>query len=82
MNITKFDRRWFMIDMARHYTFSRKEYTIMLDMLQNLGYNGIGMYFEGAFEFKSIPGVSREKLLMMPHGLLQNVKNATFTPSQ
>lgn len=62
-NVQKFDRRWFMIDMARHYTFSRKEYTIMLDMLQNLGYNGIGMYFEGAFEFKSIPGVSREKVM-------------------
>ena len=28
-NVQKFDRRWFMIDMARHYTFSRKEYTII-----------------------------------------------------
>ena len=32
----------------------------MLDALQRLGFNGLGIYLEGAFDFESIPGVIRE----------------------
>ena len=58
-----FDRRWFMCDYARQRTFIRDEFVLWLDALQRLGYNGLGIYLEGAFDFKSIPGVIREGVM-------------------
>lgn len=62
-NANKFNRRWFMIDIARQQTFSREEFIDILDTLKRLDYNGIGMYFECAFEFKNYPGVVRENVM-------------------
>lgn len=62
-NAKNFDRRWFMIDLAREKTFSKDEFTVLLDTLEKLGYNGIGVYLEGAFEFKNLGGVTREKVM-------------------
>ena len=62
-NVDRFNRRWFMLDIARNQTFSREEITVILDSLKNLGFNGIGMYLECAFEFKNYPGVVREKVM-------------------
>ena len=59
-NAKNFDRRWFMIDLAREKTFSKDEFTVLLDTLEKLGYNGIGVYLEGAFEFKDLSGVVRK----------------------
>ncbi len=58
-----FDRRWFMCDYARLRVFVRDEFILWLDALQRLGYNGLGIYLEGAFEFESIPGVLREGVI-------------------
>ncbi len=58
-----FDRRWFMCDYARLRTFVRDEFELWLDALARLGYNGLGMYLEGAFDFESIPGVIREGVM-------------------
>jgi len=58
-----FERRWFMCDYARQRTFVREEFILWLDALKRLGYNGLGMYIEGAFEFESIPGVLREGVI-------------------
>ncbi len=58
-----FDRRWFMCDLARQRVFVRDEFIMWLDGLARLGYNGLGIYLEGAFDFDSIPGVIREGVL-------------------
>ncbi len=60
---TIFDRRWFMCDFARLRVFVREEFTLWLDAFQRLGYNGLGIYLEGAFAFQSIPGVLREGVM-------------------
>lgn len=58
-----FDRRWFMYDLARQRTFVRDEFILWLDAFQRLGFNGLGLYLEGAFDFDSIPGVIRENIM-------------------
>ncbi len=58
-----FNRRWFMCDFARLRVFVRREFTLWLDALQRLGYNGLGIYLEGAFAFSSVPGVIREGVM-------------------
>ena len=58
-----FERRWFMCDYARQRSFVREEFLLLLDGLARLGYNGVGMYLEGAFDFVSIPGVIREGVM-------------------
>jgi len=62
-NNKPFERRWFMCDYARQRAFVREEFILWLDALKRLGYNGIGMYIEGAFAFESIPGVLREGVI-------------------
>lgn len=52
-----------MCDFARQRSFVRKEFLLWLDALSRLGYNGVGLYLEGAFEFDSIPGVIREGVM-------------------
>ena len=49
MNAKKFERVWYMCDYARQRVFVREEFLLWLDKLQSLGYNGIGLYLEGAF---------------------------------
>ena len=51
-----FKRRWFMWDFARQRRFDRGEFDIVATKLRDLGFNGIGLYLEGAFELKSIGG--------------------------
>lgn len=63
MGEKKFERVWYMCDYARQRIFVREEFLLWLDALQRLGYNGIGLYLEGAFEFTSIPGVIREGVM-------------------
>jgi len=58
-----FEKRWFMCDYARQRVFVREEFLLWLDALKRLGYNGIGMYLEGAFDFDTIPGVIREGVM-------------------
>ena len=58
-----FERRWFMCDYARQRSFVREEFSLWLDALARLGYNGIGIYLEGAFDFASIPGVIRDGVM-------------------
>lgn len=60
---TVFDHRYFMFDFARQRTFVREEFSLLLDGLARLGYNGVGIYLEGAFAFRSIPGVIREGVM-------------------
>ena len=55
-----FKRRWFMWDLARQRRFDREEFLLVINKLADLGYNGLGLYLEGAFEFKSLGGVLRE----------------------
>lgn len=62
-NETAFTRRYFMCDYARQRTFVREEFSLLLDGLARLGYNGVGMYLEGAFDFSFIPGVIREGVM-------------------
>ncbi len=58
-----FDRRWLMCDLARQRVFVKDEFTLWLDVLERLGYNGLGIYLEGAFAFRNTPGVIREGVL-------------------
>jgi hypothetical protein len=48
-----FERKWFMCDYARQRVFIRDEFILWLDALKRLGYNGLGIYLEGAFDFKN-----------------------------
>ena len=52
-----------MIDLARQRTFVREEFILWLDAFERLGYNGLGLYLEGAFDFESIQGVIREGVM-------------------
>lgn len=58
-----FNRRWFMWDLARQRTFDRNEILDWLDGLQRLGYNGVGLYLEGAFAFDAFPGIIRDGVM-------------------
>ena len=58
-----FEKRWFMTDFARLRTFERDEIILWLDKLSELGYNGLGVYIEGAFAFESIKGVIRRGVI-------------------
>jgi hypothetical protein len=58
-----FQRRWFMFDFARQRTFDREEFCLFLDGLHRLGYNGLGLYLEGAFAFDRFPGVIRHGVM-------------------
>ena len=58
-----FKRRWFMWDLARQRRFDREEFLLVINKLADLGYNGLGLYLEGAFEFKSLGGVLREGVM-------------------
>ena len=60
---TVFERRYFMCDYARQRSFVREEFLLWLDALARLGYNGIGLYLEGAFAFEGIPGIIREGVM-------------------
>lgn len=51
-----FKRRWFMWDFARQRRFDRQEFTLVAEKLSSLGYNGIGLYLEGAFELSCLGG--------------------------
>ncbi len=51
-----FKRRWFMWDFARQRRFDREEFLLVISKLADLGYNGLGLYLEGAFELKCLDG--------------------------
>ena len=57
-----FKRRWFMWDFARQHRFDREEFSLVAGKLKDLGYDGIGLYLEGAFEFK-LGGILREGIM-------------------
>ena len=59
-----FQRRWFMWDLARQRRFDRDEFIMVTTKLKELGYNGIGLYLEGAFELKCIGGGKLRKGVM------------------
>ncbi len=58
-----FKRRWFMWDIARQRRFDREEFSLVATKLAEFGYNGIGLYLEGAFELKSVGGILREGVM-------------------
>ncbi len=60
---TPFIHRYFMCDYARERSFVREEFSLLLEGLSRLGYNGVGLYLEGAFAFSSIPGIIREGVM-------------------
>ena len=62
-----FKRRWLMWDVARQRRFDRKEFLMVATKLSELGYNGIGLYLEGAFELKCLGGGIMRKGVMT-HG--------------
>lgn len=58
-----FKRRWIMHDMARQRVFDKREFLNILELLKRMDYNGIGLYLEGAMEFKTIDGIIREGVI-------------------
>ncbi len=58
-----FKRRWIMHDMARQRVFDKREFLNIIELLKRMDYNGIGLYLEGAMEFKSIYGIIREGVI-------------------
>lgn len=57
---TVYDARWFMTDLARMgRKFDRGETTMLLQVLQRCGYNGLGLYIEGYFRFPEIKTAPR-----------------------
>ena len=60
---TVFESRFLMCDYARQRTFVKEEFVLILDGLARLGYNGVGLYLEGALDFRTIPGVIREGVM-------------------
>lgn len=58
-----FKKRWLMFDIARQRTFNADEFVMLLDLLEKLEYNGLGIYIEGAYGFESIPGIIRDGVL-------------------
>ncbi len=74
-----FKRRWFMWDLARQRRFDRDEFTLVAEKLASLGYNGIGLYLEGAFEFKNLGGgILREGVMTREDALWVKEKCATL----
>ncbi len=61
--MANYEKRWFMWDYARLRNFNRDEFLLVADKLKDLGYNGIGLYLEGAFDFKCFDGVLREGVM-------------------
>ncbi len=49
--------------MARQRVFDKREFLNILELLKRMDYNGIGLYLEGAMEFKSIDGVIHEGVI-------------------
>ena len=45
-----------MWDLARQRRFDRKEFLMVVSKLSELGYNGLGLYLEGAFELGCVGG--------------------------
>ncbi len=58
-NQKPFGKRWIMLDYARERTFLREEFLLIVDKVASLGYNGVCLYLEASFAFRSIPGVVR-----------------------
>ncbi len=54
-----FENRWYMFDFARLRRMHRGEMICLLDVLKKAGYNGLGMYIEGAFVDPADGGMSR-----------------------
>ncbi|MCQ2429113.1 MAG: hypothetical protein MJ192_02165 [Clostridia bacterium] len=54
-----FEKRWFMLDFARMRRLHRGEMINLLDILQRSGYNGLGLYVEGAFALPGTRGLPR-----------------------
>lgn len=52
-------KKWFMIDLARKRSFHRNEMEVLLEVLSRCGYNGIGLYLEGFFQFPLFEGAPR-----------------------
>ncbi|MBQ9768603.1 MAG: family 20 glycosylhydrolase [Clostridia bacterium] len=59
-----FKRKWFMWDFARQRRFDREEFLLVINKLADLGYNGLGLYLEGAFELKCLGGGKLRKGVM------------------
>ncbi len=57
------NKRWFMLDLARQRRFVRSEFLLILDQLQAMHFNGLGLYLETAFAFEFLPGVPREGVI-------------------
>lgn len=57
---TVFEKRWFMLDFARLRSLERGEMLRLLDILKRSGYNGLGLYVEGAFVPARGRGVPRK----------------------
>jgi len=58
-----YEKRWFMWDYARLRRFDREEFLLVADKLKALGYNGIGLYLEGAFDFNCFDGILRDGVM-------------------
>ncbi|MBP3627484.1 MAG: family 20 glycosylhydrolase [Clostridia bacterium] len=56
----RYNKKWFQFDLARFRSFNREETEELLKVLNRCGYNGIGLYIEGFFEFPEFGGAPRE----------------------
>ena len=54
-----YTKKWFQFDLARFRSFNREETEELIKVLSRCGYNGIGLYIEGFFEFPEFGGVPR-----------------------
>lgn len=54
-----FENRLFMLDFARMRSFRRDEMILILDILEKSGYNGLGLYIEGAYLSPERGGIPR-----------------------
>lgn len=55
----QFNKRYYMFDMARMRSVCKPEIICLLDVLERCGYNGLGLYIEGAFSYNG-DGVVRK----------------------
>ncbi len=77
--MAEFKRRWFMWDFARQRRFDREEFTLVAEKLNSLGYNGIGLYLEGAFELSCLGGgILREGVMTREDALWVKEKCASL----
>ena len=53
------NKKWFQFDLARFRSFDRAETEELIKVLSKCGYNGIGLYIEGFFEFPNFKGAPR-----------------------